>query len=105
MMERPDSLALQVHLVRLEYQDLLAKGVLLDEQVKRADKERRDPREKLEQRGLLGKLDLWDLRGLPERLVLRDCVESPALLGNKDSLVLLARTALLDLLDPLDFLV
>lgn len=37
-------------------------------------------REKLEQRGLLGKLDLWDLRGLLERLVLRDCVESPVLL-------------------------
>lgn len=37
-------------------------------------------REKLEQRGLLAKLDLLDLRGLLESLVLRDCVESLALL-------------------------
>lgn len=37
-------------------------------------------REKLEQRGLLGKLDLWDLRDPPESLVLRDCVESLGLL-------------------------
>lgn len=37
-------------------------------------------REKLEQRGLLGKLDLWDLRGPLERLVLRDCGESLVLL-------------------------
>lgn len=37
-------------------------------------------REKLEQRGLLETLDLWDLKDLLERLVLRDCVESLALL-------------------------
>lgn len=33
-------------------------------------------REKLEQKDLLGKLDLWDLKGLLERLVLRACGES-----------------------------
>lgn len=36
-------------------------------------------REKLEQRVLLGKLDLWDLKGLLERLVLRACGGSPVL--------------------------
>lgn len=37
-------------------------------------------REKLEQRGLLEKLGLWDLRDLLERVVLRDCVEYLVLL-------------------------
>jgi len=37
-------------------------------------------REKLEQRDLLGKLDLWDLRAPLENLVLRVCGESLALL-------------------------
>lgn len=36
-------------------------------------------REKVEQRVLLGKLDLWDLKGLLERLVLRACGGSPVL--------------------------
>lgn len=103
MMEMPDSLALQVHLARLEYQDLRAKGDLLDQQVRRADKERRDPRERLEPRGLLVKLVLWDLRVLLERVVPRDCVESLALWVSKDSLDLLVKTALLDLSDLLDF--
>lgn len=105
MMEKRVNLALQVHLVRLEYLDLLAKGVLLVKQVRRADKEKRDPREKLEQRGLLGKLDLWDHRGPLESLALRVCVEFLALLVSKDSLVRLEKMDLLDLLDPLDFLV
>lgn len=52
MMERLGNLALQVHPVKLEYQDLLANGDLLDKQVRKANKERKDPREKLEQRGL-----------------------------------------------------
>lgn len=50
----------------------------------------------------MGKLDPWDLKGLLERLVLRACGGSPVLWVNKDSLVPLAKTALLDLLDPLD---
>ncbi|KAG7229043.1 hypothetical protein INR49_013162 [Caranx melampygus] len=104
MTERPVNLALRVHLVKLEYQDLLAKGDLLDERVKRADKEKRDPRERLEQRDLLGKPDPWDLRAPLESLVLRVCVESLALLVSKVSLVPLVKTALLDLWDPLDFL-
>lgn len=37
-------------------------------------------REKLEPRGLMGKLDLWDLRGPLGSPVLRDCVEFLALL-------------------------
>lgn len=49
------------------------------------------------------KLDLWDLRGPLENLVLMVCVESLALLANKDSLVPLEKMDLLDLLDPLDF--
>lgn len=96
-MEMLGNLALQVHLVRLEYQDLQAKGVLLEQQVRRADKEKRDQRENLVLRGLLGKPDLWDLRGLLESLVLKDCVEFLVLLVNKDCLVLLVKTALLDL--------
>lgn len=105
MMEKPDSLALQVHLVRLEYQGLLAKGDLLDDQVRRADREKKDPREKLELRGLLAKPDLSDLKDLLESLVLRDCEESLALLVNKDYLALLVKTVLLDQLDLPDFLV
>lgn len=96
-MEMLGNLALQVRPVRLEYQDLQAKGVLLDQQVRRADKEKRDQREKLVPRVLMGKLDLWDLRGLLENLVLRDCVEFLVLLVSKDCLVLLVKTALLDL--------
>lgn len=96
-MERLGNRALQVRLVRLEYQDLLAKGVLLDQPVQRADKEKRDQREKVVPRGLLAKLDRWDLRGLLESLVLRDCVEFLVLSVNKDCLVLLVKTALLDL--------
>ncbi|CAG5896467.1 unnamed protein product [Menidia menidia] len=88
-------LVLQVHLVKLEYQDLLAKGGHLDKLVRRADKGRRDPKEKLEQRDLLGKLDQWDLKVLPEKLVLKVCVVSQALLVNKDSLVPLVKMALL----------
>lgn len=102
MTEKPDNQALLDHLVRLEYQDLLAKGDLSDEQVRKANKERRDPREKLVQRELLGKLDLWDLRDPLESLVLRACVESPALLVSKVFLVLQVKTGLLDLLDLLD---
>lgn len=105
MTERPVNLALRVHLVKLEYQDLLAKGDLLDERVKRADKEKKDPRERLEQRDRLEKPDLWDLRVPLESLALRVYVESPALLVSKVSLVPLVKTALLDLWDPLDFLV
>lgn len=101
----PDNQALQVHLVRLEYQDLRVKGDLLEKQVRRANKEKKDPREKLEPRGLMGKLDLWDLRGPLGRTVLRDCVEFLALLVSKGYLVLLVKTAPLDLLDPLDSLV
>lgn len=52
MMERPGNLALQVHPVKLEYQDLPANGDLLDKRVRKANKEKRDPREKPEQRGL-----------------------------------------------------
>lgn len=54
------------------------------------------------QKELLEKPDLLDLRDPLESLVLRVCVESPALLVNKDFLVLLVKTALLDLLDLLD---
>lgn len=103
--ERPDNQALQVHLVRLEYQDLRVKGDLLDKQVRRANKEKKDPREKLEPRGLMGKLDLWDLRGPLGSPVLRDCVEFLALLVSKGYLELLVKTAPLDLSDPLDSLV
>lgn len=48
------------------------------------------------------KLDLWDLKDPLESLVLRVCVESPALWVSKDFLVLQVKTALLDLSDLLD---
>lgn len=104
MMERLDNLALQVHLVKLESQDLRAKGDLLDEQVRREDKEKRDPREKLEQRDPLGKRDLSDLRDLLENPVPKVCVESPAPSVSKDSLAPPVKMAHPALLDPPDFL-
>ncbi|TNN88417.1 Collagen alpha-1(XI) chain [Liparis tanakae] len=76
-MERLGNRALQVRLVRPEYQDLLAKG------------------EKAALRGPLEKLDRWDLRGLLGSLVPRDCVEFLVQSVNKDCLVLLGPPGIL----------
>lgn len=70
-MEKPDSLVLLVHPVRLEYRDLLANGDPLEKPDRRAGKERREPRARLELKESLVKLDQWDLRGLLEKLVLK----------------------------------
>lgn len=66
-MEKLDNLVLLVRPERLEYRDLLANGATLANLDLRADKERREPRERLEQRGLWGKPDQWDLRDLLEK--------------------------------------
>lgn len=70
-MEKPDSLVLLVHPGRLEYRDLLANGDPLEKPDRRAGKERREPRARLELKESLGKLDQWDLRDLLGKLVLR----------------------------------
>lgn len=69
--EKPVSLVLLVHPVRLEYRDLLANGDLLEKPDWRAGKERREPRARRELKESLVKLDQWDLRDLLEKPVLK----------------------------------
>lgn len=105
MTARPVSL---VHLVLLEkpgLQDPPARGDPLDQPVLREDKERRDLRVRLEPRGLMVRLDLSDPRGPLVNPDPMACVESPALLVNKDFRVPLEWTDPLDLWDPLVSLV
>lgn len=71
MMEKLVSLVLLVHLEKLEYRDLLANGDPQEKPVRRADKERREPRERPEQKAWSGKLDPWDLRDHLEKPVPR----------------------------------
>lgn len=71
MTEKLDSLVLLVHLVKLEYRDPLANGDPPEKPDRRAGKERREPRVKLELKESLVKLDQWDLRDLLEKPELR----------------------------------
>lgn len=100
--ERLDNRALQVHLAKLEYQDLLAKGVQSEQRVRRAGREKRVPRVKPAPRDPLAKLDQSDLRDLLERPVRRVCVESPALSVSKASPALQVKTGRRDLSAPPD---
>lgn len=96
MMESPVSLVPLVHLGKLEYQAHLVNGDPWGQQDIRADKEKKDPRENLEPRDLWVKPDPSDPRDPLAKPVLKDCVVSPGLLGNKDCLVLPVKTALQD---------
>lgn len=86
-----------VLLARLEYQDHLANGDPWGKPARRADKERKDPREKPGLRDLSVKQDLLDPKDPLERPVQKGCAVFLGLSVNKDFLVLLAKMAPLDL--------
>lgn len=100
MTETPVNLDLLVHPGRLEYQAHLANGVPWGQQASRVDKEKRDPRESMEQRDLWVRQDQLEHRDPLGKQVLKDCVVSPGPWENKDFRVLPVKTALPDPWDP-----